>query len=963
MVDFNLSVFTAASAADSGDAALMDVLTGALGRASAPERWATARTGIWCSVAPEGMPRRPQGWKLHVSATPASAPEVLGRCAAVLLEAGSAFKFAASIDSVVALNGRNTSRGHSGKFITIYPDSDAEAVRLAAELDRATAGLPGPRILSDRPYSRDSLVHYRYGAFIEERQITNDGFYAWMILDPDGNPVEDRRIGRYVPPSWVSCPFPDNGMSITRREGDGGARSGGDGNKVMIGSRFAVREAIRHSNKGGVYRAVDTETGEPVVIKEARPHVDADLQGRDTRERLRAEFRALEAIQDLELAPHPVRLFTQSGHLFLAQEMIPGTALREWAPDLIGEAGWGPHLAPALGMARRLADLMIRAHAAGLIVRDFNPNNIMVRPDGTPVMIDLELAVTGDDPQEEPPLAAGTPAFAAPEQMKGAPIRAAADYFSLGATLCYVFTGAPPYFLPDSPPARSLTDRLTEWLTARTQGLGLPASLTEALTGLMADEPEHRWTPERAREAMAGWTPASQPEHPEDLPDPDRRVTEAIDAGIGEAIDDSGEGHPEPQWLREACDETVEGITDFLLASMEPESALALWPASCAHGALDPCSLQHGAAGCLGALVQCYRLTADARLPQAIDVAARWILKRLEEDAKRQSGLYYGTAGTAWSMLEAGLALGDDGLVEDALAVADRLPSAVASPDMTHGTAGIGVTALHLWARTREARFAERAGAAADALVGSVEERPGGIVWRTPADLDSKLAGETYLGFAHGVAGVGYFLLAYAEAAGRADCRELAVRAGESLLGEAVITRRSAMWGARAGDAPTAPYWCHGASGIASFLVRLGLATGDARFARAADLSAQAVTDHAWRPVLGQCHGLSGTGDFLLDMASLTGGARHRAAAWRLGRIILAYGAHRDGRIVFPDERGEISATWGDGVSGILGFLLRLRYGSPRLWTADAATADADGSAGASPNGAVAGTIGSGRTA
>ncbi|MBE1536723.1 class IV lanthionine synthetase LanL [Actinomadura algeriensis] len=904
MVDFKFSVFTAVSAADAGEAPLVDVLTRAV--AAAPGRWRVGRSGSWCSVVPQEAPRRPQGWKLHVSATPASAEDVLGRALRVLLAAGSAFKFAATVDFVAALNARNTSRGHSGKFITVYPESDAEAVRLARELHEATKGLAGPRVLSDRPYAPDSLVHYRYGAFVEERRLTNDGFYAWTILDPDGRPVEDRRVGRYTPPSWVTSPFPDNGMNGTRR-----TRVSGE---ITLGGRFAVREAIRHSNKGGVYRAVDRRTGDPVVIKEARPHVAADMEGRDTRDRLRAEAGALERLGGRGLAPRLVELFTQSGHLFLAQEMVQGGPLREWTAEHIVDAGWGGHLEGATEMARRLVGLMGEAHAAGLLIRDFNPNNIMVRPDGTPVLIDLELAVVDG---EGGPLRAGTPAFGAPEQLGGAPPHASADHYSLGATLCYLFTGGPPYLLDEFPESRPLTERLEEWLTARMQGLEFPEHLRAMLLGLMADDPGHRWTTARARDALADRSP--------------RR---------GGARDDG-----ETPWLRETVEQAIEGITGELLASMNPDAADALWPVSCVHGAPDPCTLQQGAAGCLGALVRCSLLTGDPRLPDAIAAAAGWIRARLADGTNRPPGLYFGTAGVAWSLLDAGLALGDERLVEDAVAVAGRLPSAVASPDVTHGTAGLGLTALHLWARTGSARFAESADAAADALLRTVEERAGGLVWSTPADVDSKLAGRSYYGFAHGIAGVGCFLLACAEATGRDDCRAFALRVGEELLDAAVVERGTAMWGAGAGDAPTAPYWCHGASGIGSFLVRLGAATGDARFLEAADLAARAVAGHAWRAVLGQCHGLSGNGDFLLDMAELTGDDRHRTAAWRLGRTIVAARARRDGRFVLPDEQGEVSATWGDGMSGMLGFLLRLRYGSPRLWTVDAAAAITAGGA------------------
>ncbi|MEU6745905.1 class IV lanthionine synthetase LanL [Spirillospora sp. NPDC046719] len=942
MVDFNFSVFSAAPEAADEDTALTDLLTAAIGRAPAPERWRTGRAGMWCTVVPDGAPRRPQGWKLHVTATPAAASEILGRCLEVLLQAGSVFKFAATTDYVAALNARNTPRGHSGKFVTVYPESDDEAVRLAAALHDATAGLPGPRILSDRPYAADSLVHYRYGAFTEDRRLTNDGFYAWMIIDPDGNPVEDRRIGRYTPPPWVTCPFPDNGMRVTRPEG-------GSRKDIVIGGRFAVKNAIRHTNKGGVYRAVDVRSGDAIVLKEARPHVAADMEGRDTRDRLRAEARALERIQDRRIAPRSAGLFTQNGHLFLAQEMIPGTPLREWTADSIREAGWGPHLAPALDMARRLADLMIEAHAAGLVLRDFNPNNVMVRPDGAPVLIDLELAAAAGG-GEDVPLRAGTPAFSSPEQFEGAPPHPTADYYSLGATLCYVLTGGPPYFLEEHPRPRPLTQRLTEWLAARTQGLDLPESLRAVLVELMADDPGRRCTPARARSVLASCAPTPVPPQARRAGTDRGPITDGHTADGYAADEDADLGEAAPEWLREACEQAVRGLTGRLLAAMEPESPQALWPMSCVHGAPDPCSVQHGAAGCMGALVRYMRHTDDPRLPDASATASRWMLDRLRDGTRRPSGLYFGTAGVAWALLDAGLALGDEDLAEEAVALAEALPATAPGPDVTHGTAGIGLTALHLWARTGRPLFAERALAAADALAASVEEGPDGLVWRTPAHVESKLAGKSYYGFAHGIAGVGYFLLACAEATGRDEHRELAVRVGDSLLDAAVITPRSAMWGAGTGDPPTAPYWCHGASGIGTFLVRLGAATGEARFLRAADLSAGAVTDQSWRAVLGQCHGLAGNGDFLLDMADITGDARHRAAAWRLARIIIANRAHRDGRIVLPDERGDVSMSWGEGLSGVLAFLVRLRYGAERLWMADGA-----GAPGAAED-AVAGT-------
>ncbi|MEJ2578374.1 MAG: hypothetical protein P8Z68_04680 [Kineosporiaceae bacterium] len=392
MVDFHLSILGAPRSGATADTEFTTLLTEALPASLHEDRWEVHDADpLWCSVhpVPGSDDQKPpgQGWKLHVSATPVSAPEVLRRALPVLLAEGSAFKFARDRAQVAQLNARHTPRGHSGKFLTVYPQDDEAAVRLAARLDEVTDGLAGPRVLSDRPYRAGSLVHYRYGAFVEERRISNDGMVSWVIFDPDGNPVEDRRIGQYLPPDWVRCPFPDNGMGSAAADGGG----------LLVGKRFLVQQAVRQTNRGGVYQAVDTRTGEATILKEARPHVAVDETGGDTRDLLRAEFRALEVLAPHGIAPAPLALFDQGGHLFLAEQLVPGTSLREWVLDRIRAGGWQRSIPEALDTAAHVVALLDAAHQAGLILRDLTPNNIMVRPDGQLRLIDLELAVPVGD--------------------------------------------------------------------------------------------------------------------------------------------------------------------------------------------------------------------------------------------------------------------------------------------------------------------------------------------------------------------------------------------------------------------------------------------------------------------------------------------------------------------------------------------------------------------------------------
>ncbi|MFG2312993.1 class IV lanthionine synthetase LanL [Streptomyces sp. NPDC048566] len=874
---------------------LEELLRRALEASGEGARWTTDADETWCRLATLSGIQRKQGWKLHVSATSASAPAVLAQALDVLLREESAFKFARSLEQVSALNSRATPRGSSGKFITVYPCSDADAARIALELHKVTANLAGPRILSDQPYAVNSLVHYRYGAFVGRRRLSEQGLLVWFYEDPDGNPVEDMRTGQYSPPSWALSPFPAPVPAAPRTEE---APTG----PVLLGGRFSVREAIRHTNKGGVYRGTDVATGAPVVIKEARPHVEADASGCDVRDWLRAESRALEHLAGTGLAPELLAMFEHGGHLFLAQEEIPGVPLRNWVAERFRDVGSERYGADALDQVGRLVALVAAAHAHGCVLRDFTPGNIMVRPDGELRLIDLELAVLKG--HAGLPTTVGTPGFSAPERLRGAPVSPTADYYSLGATVCFVLAGKVPNLLPEEPATRSAEQRLAEWLAACERTLRLPDGLPEMILGLMKDDPAERWDPAGARAALRR-TARPFSEHP------------------------AGPADEDPQ--ADATAAAVAGILDHLVDSMNPKDERRLWPVSTMAGETDPCTVQQGAAGVLAVLARYFELTGDPRLPELISTAGHWIAARTDTRSTRP-GLHFGGRGTAWALYEAGRAVDDRALMDHAMALALAPQEPTPHHDITHGTAGSGLAAAHLWHRTGDPRLAGLVADAADRLATVVRTEPSGVSWPVPAEALAKEAGKRYLGFAHGTSGIGCFLLAAAAISNRQEHLDLAVAAGEELVASAVMVGEAAHWPAQAADVPTAPYWCHGSAGIGTFLVRLWQTTGDDRFGELARHAARAVVERASRAPLTQCHGLAGNGDFLLDMATATGDTAHHTMAQDLARLIVSERAHRDGHVVFPNEYGDVSTGWSDGSAGILAFLLRTHHTDSRHW-------------------------------
>ncbi|MEU1071259.1 MULTISPECIES: hypothetical protein [unclassified Streptomyces] len=234
-------------------------------------------------------------------------------------------------------------RGGGGKFLTVYPERDDAGLReLAAALHRATLGLPGPAILSDRPCFPGSLVHYRYGVFGGVPALGDDGIRRAMLVAPDGRLVPDRRRAWFAPPAWAPRdPF-------TRREPAAPDRTAPV--EVLLDGRFLVHAVIRHAFGGGVFRGVDESTGAPVIIKQARPHTAATLTGRDARDLRPHEAAMLEAFAGSGFTPAPVALFVQQGDLFLVQEAVDGVTLRQWVRqhlEFTGDERWGVPAAAA----------------------------------------------------------------------------------------------------------------------------------------------------------------------------------------------------------------------------------------------------------------------------------------------------------------------------------------------------------------------------------------------------------------------------------------------------------------------------------------------------------------------------------------------------------------------------------------------------------------------------------------
>src|SRR5262245_11223192 len=192
----------------------------------------------------------------------------------------------------------------------------------------------------------------------------------------------------------------------------------------ILGRRYRLLGTLGRGGAGEVWLAFDVKLRVDVALKVLHP----ELQRQEhTLDLLRQEVRAARQV----VSPHVCRVFDlveQDGHEMVSMEYVEGTTLAR----LLAERGPLP-LEEAREVAAQFLAGLEAIHQAGLVHRDFKPENVMVTPTGRTVVMDLgltrSLMAWGEG------TIAGTPAYMAPEQAAGRPLDARADVFAAAVVL------------------------------------------------------------------------------------------------------------------------------------------------------------------------------------------------------------------------------------------------------------------------------------------------------------------------------------------------------------------------------------------------------------------------------------------------------------------------------------------------------------------------------------------------
>jgi tetratricopeptide (TPR) repeat protein len=240
--------------------------------------------------------------------------------------------------------------------------------------------------------------------------------------------------------TWTLTPTPDT------RPGAGADGTPGAGETI---GRYRIVELLGQGGMGVVYVARDPELDREVAIKLV--HRD---RAPGNQARLVREAQAMAKLSHANVvAVHDVGVV--DGRVFIAMELVAGTTLRAHLEG--ARPPWRRVVAMFVAAGRGLA----AAHAAGVVHRDFKPDNVLVGDDGAVRVADFGLARSfeaGDDLARDPGAApdaalvrtetaalVGTPAYMAPEQHELEPVTAASDQYAFCVALWEAVVGVRPF--------------------------------------------------------------------------------------------------------------------------------------------------------------------------------------------------------------------------------------------------------------------------------------------------------------------------------------------------------------------------------------------------------------------------------------------------------------------------------------------------------------------------------------
>lgn len=273
----------------------------------------------------------------------------------------------------------------------------------------------------------------------------------------------------------------------------------------VIADRYQLATLLGQGGMGQVWTAYDQRLDRRVAVKLLRPDKVTGPVGDTASEEMRRRF--VRECRVTAQVDHPGLVTvhdagSDASDLYLVMQYVEGSDLA----DHIAEHDPYPWQW-AVSVAAQLCGVLAAVHAVPIVHRDLKPRNVMVRPDGSVVVLDLGVASVMDSDTTRlthtgSPI--GSPAYMAPEQAMGGAVGPYTDLYALGVVLHELLSGSVPF--AGSTALGVLHRHLYEApLPVRQLRPEVPHALEALVLRLLAKDPQHR--PASAQEVYEALVP------------------------------------------------------------------------------------------------------------------------------------------------------------------------------------------------------------------------------------------------------------------------------------------------------------------------------------------------------------------------------------------------------------------------------------------------------------------------
>ncbi|MFC4119574.1 serine/threonine-protein kinase [Nonomuraea zeae] len=257
-----------------------------------------------------------------------------------------------------------------------------------------------------------------------------------------------------------------------------------------IAGRYQLQEPIGRGGMGIVWRAHDELLDRTVAVKEVRYAAALGEEVQLLNRRTMREARAAARFEHPNvIVVHDV--IEEDGRPWIVMQLVQSRSL---GAVIKQDGPLPPKRVAEIGLA--MLDALHRAHESGVLHRDVKPENVLLADDGRVVLTDFGIATLETETQLTVTGLAGTPAFIAPERLKGLPARRESDLWSLGATLYTAVEGRSPH-------ERGMAlATMHAVLTDEPDPATHAGPLAGVIEGLLTKEPVQRLTYEEAQRLL-----------------------------------------------------------------------------------------------------------------------------------------------------------------------------------------------------------------------------------------------------------------------------------------------------------------------------------------------------------------------------------------------------------------------------------------------------------------------------